>query len=161
MIDLGGGDTTLRRLADELPDLAKMADESGVAIVILYFIGPQLEDLAPIAAMAQRAFKPQASAIVMNEAAVDVGMTREQAFGPVSRHALIADAFSGGAVPVWMPRLLVADKIELRRAHFVEARDGARGADGAAILGPFDRSRVRSWLEAMDRQFSGIRTWLP
>lgn len=161
VIDLGGGDTTLRRLADELPDLAKHADANGVAIVVLYFIGPQIDDLSPIASMAQREFRPHATAIIMNEASVQVGMTREQAFAPVSQYPLLRDVFERGAVPVWMPKLLPWEAIELKRAHFIPARDGATAKDGRPILGPFDRSRVRAWLDAMETQWSGIQTWLP
>lgn len=155
VIDLGGGDTTLRRLVDDLPELPQMVQEEGGALALLYHVGPQVDDLAPVAAMEERGFKPKATAIVMNEAAIEPGLTRDEAFARLHRHSVFRGAIGRGAVPVWMPRLLVADAIEARRAHFLEARDGKAG------LGPFDRSRVRHWLTAMDRQFAGIRTWLP
>lgn len=155
LVDLGGGDTTLRRLVDELPDLPAMAQEQGAAIAMLYFTGPQVDDLSPIAAMEDRGFQPAATAIVMNEASVDPGLTREQAFARVQRHSVYRAAIERGVVPVWLPRLLVVDAIEAKRAHFLAARDGAAG------LGPFDRSRVRSWLATMEAQFAGIRSWLP
>ena len=154
-IDLGGGDTTLRRLVDELPDLPSMVEEEGAAVALLYHVGPQIDDLAPVAAMEERGFKPRATAIVMNEAAIEPGLTREQGFARMQRQNVFKAAIERGAVPVWMPRLLVADAIEAKRAHFLEARDGKAG------IGPFDRSRVRHWLAAMERQFAGIRTWLP
>ena len=161
VVDLGGGDTTLRRLVDELPDLSSMAAEEGSALVTFYHVGPQVDDLSPIATMEARGFQPEATAIVMNEASIDPGLTREQAFARVHKHSVFREAISRGAVPVWMPRLLVADAIEARRLHFVPTRDGLPGKDGQPAMGAFDRSRVRSWLVSMDQQYGGVRTWLP
>lgn len=159
-IDLGGGDTTLRRLVAELPNLVSMLTEEGIAPVLLYMVGPQVDDLSPIATMAERGFHPEATAIVMNEAAVEPGLSRDAAFARIHRHSVFRDALIRGAVPIYMPRLLVAEAIEARRMHFIDARDGGTGT-GKAPLGAFDRARVRNWLEAMDRQFAGIRSWMP
>ena len=161
VVDLGGGDTTLRRLVDELPELAQMAVEEGSALVMFYHVGPQVDDLSPMATMEERGFQPEATAIVMNEAGVDPGLTREQAFARIHKHRVFREALGRGAVPVWMPRLLVADAIEARRLHFLPTRDGATGPDGKPALGAFDRARLRSWLNAMEAQFAGVRTWLP
>ena len=161
VVDLGGGDTTLRRLVDELPDLAQMAADEGSALVMFYHVGPQVDDLSPLATMEERGFQPEATAIVMNEAGIDPGLTREQAFARIHKHRVFRAAVERGAVPVWMPRLLVADAIEARRLHFLPTRDGATGPDGKPALGAFDRARLRSWLAAMDEQFAGVRTWLP
>ena len=161
VVDLGGGDTTLRRLVDELPDLSSMAAEEGSALVTFYHVGPQVDDLSPIATMEARGFQPEATAIVMNEASIDPGLTREQAFARVHKHSVFREAIGRGTVPVWMPRLFVADAIEARRLHFVPTRDGVAGKDGQPAMGAFDRSRVRSWLASMDEQYGGVRTWLP
>jgi len=155
VIDLGGGDTVLRRLVDELPELPGMVAEQGAALALMYFAGPQVDDLSPIGAMLDRGFQPEATAIVLNEALVEPGQTREQAFARVHKHSVFRASLARGAVPVWMPRLLVADAIEARRCGFLDAQDGKAG------LGPFDRARVRSWLEAMTVNFGGVRTWLP
>jgi hypothetical protein len=161
VVDLGGGDTTLRRLVDELPDLVQMAADEGSALAMFYHVGPQVDDLSPIATMEERGFQPEATAIVMNEAGIDPGLTREQAFARIHKHRVFRTAVERGAVPVWMPRLLVADAIEARRLHFLPTRDGATGPDGKPALGAFDRARLRSWLAAMDEQFAGVRTWFP
>jgi len=161
VVDLGGGDTTLPRLVDELPELTQMASDEGSAVVMFYHLGPQVDDLSPVATMEERGFQPEATAIVMNEAGVDPGLTREQAFARIHKHRVFRAVVERGAVPVCMPRLLVADAIEARRLHFLPARDGAIGPDGKPALGAFDRARVRSWLTAMDEQFAGVRTWLP
>lgn len=161
VVDLGGGDLNLRRLVDELPGLADTMVAEGVAPVLFYHVGSQVDDLSPVATMEGRGFQPEATAIVMNEATIEPGLGRVQAFARVKRHSVFRDALARGAVPVYMPKLLVADAIEARRLRFLAARDGAAGEDGKATFGAFDRARVRSWLEAMDRQFAGVRTWLP
>ena len=160
LVDLGGGDTTLRRLAEQLPDLVEMAEAQGFAIVLFYTAGPQEEDLSPLATMEGLGFRPSATAIVLNEAMVDLGDTPLQAFARVLRHSAFLAAVGRGAVPIWMPRLLPAQQVEIRRLHFRDAAAGETG-QGTTPLGPFDRSRVLHWLRAMDANFAGIRTWLP
>ena len=41
IVDLGGGDTTLRTLATEMPGLTSAMEEAGVAPVMLYLLGTQ------------------------------------------------------------------------------------------------------------------------
>ena len=160
LVDLGGGDTTLRRLVEQLPDLVEMAEAQDFAIVLFYTAGPQEEDLSPLATMEGLGFRPTATAIVLNEAMADLGDSPLQAFARVLRHSAFLAAVGRGAVPIWMPRLLPAQQIEIRRLHFRDAAAGEIG-QGTTPLGPFDRSRVLNWLQAMDANFAGIRTWLP
>jgi len=160
LVDLGGGDTTLRRLVEQLPDLVEMAEAQGFAIVLFYTAGPQEEDLSPLATMEGLGFRPTATAIVLNEAMADLGDSPLQAFARVLRHSAFLAAIGRGAVPIWMPRLLPAQQVEIRRLHFRDAAAGENG-QGKTPLGPFDRSRVLNWLQAMDANFAGIRTWLP
>ena len=160
LVDLGGGDTTLRRLVEQLPDLVEMAEAQGFAIVLFYTAGPQEEDLSPLATMEGLGFRPTATAIVLNEAMADLGDSPLQAFARVLRHSAFLAAIGRGAVPIWMPRLLPAQQVEIRRLHFRDAAAGEIG-QGTTPLGPFDRSRVLNWLQAMDANFAGIRTWLP
>lgn len=161
IVDLGGGDLNLRRLVDDLPGLVDMMTADGAAPVLFYHVGPQVDDLSPIATLEGRGFQPEATAIVMNEAAIEPGSGRLQAFARLKRHSVFREALARGVVPVYMPKLLVADAIEARRLRFLDARDGAVDADGKAAFGAFDRARVRHWLDAMERQFAGVRTWLP
>ena len=73
-------------------------------------------------------------------------------------------AVERGAVPIWMPRLDagVAAEIEGKRLRFGQARDGQAPADQpGAILGPFDRSRVRKWMADMAASLVPIRSWIP
>ena len=162
LIDLGGGDTTLRRLIAEMPDLPAMLEDAGVAPVAAYLLGPQPDDLSPLATLEHAAFRPAATVMVLNEGLAEIGGGREEAFARVLRHSVFAAALKRGAVPVWMPRLAPASEIEVRRIHFMQARDGVSRADRRqAPLGPFDRSRVRAWLANMDTELAGIASWMP
>ena len=160
LVDLGGGDTTLRRLVAQLPDLVEMFEAQGFAIVLFYTVGPQEEDLSPLATMQGLGFKPTATTIVLNEAMAEVGDPPLNAFARILRHSAFLAAVKRGAVPIWMPRLLPAQQVEIRRLQFRDAASGEIG-QGKTPLGPFDRSRVLNWLQAMDTNFAGIKTWLP
>jgi hypothetical protein len=157
MIDLGGGDTTLRTLATEMPGFAQQIEEAGLVPVNFYLAGAQPDDLAPIATLAERDFNPRARAVVLNEATAEVGLSRQQAFMRVVRNRVLLDQLGSGAINLWMPRLHAADAVESRRSTFAAARDGRT----TPPLGIFDRSRVKAWLEAMERQFQGVKSWMP
>lgn len=160
LVDLGGGDTTLRRLVTQLPNLVEMFEAEGFAVVLFYTVGPQEEDLSPLATMEGLGFAPTATAIVLNEALAEVGDPPLNAFARILRHSVFLGAVQRGAVPIWMPKLLPAQQVEIRRLHFRDAAVGAPG-QGKTPLGPFDRARVLHWLQAMDANFAGIKTWLP
>jgi hypothetical protein len=66
IVDLGGGDTTLRTLATEMP-------------------GTQPEDLTPAITLSTRGFATKAQALVLNEVAIDAGVTRSEAFGRLTK----------------------------------------------------------------------------
>ena|SRR5271166_4646343 len=157
VIDLGGGDTTLRTLATEMPGFSQQIEEAGLVPVNFYLTGTQPDDLAPIATLAERGFSPPARAVVLNEFAADVGLSRQQAFMRVCRNRVFLDQLGSGAINLWMARLHAADAVEVRRTTFAAARDG----QSKPPLGLFDRSRVKSWLEAMEKQFQGVRSWMP
>ena len=160
LVDLGGGDTTLRRLAIELPDLVALFEAQGFAVVLFHTVGPQEEDLSPLATLLGLGFKPTASAIILNEALMDVGETRDGAFGRILRHSVFRKVIAEGAVPIFMPRLLAAQPVEIRRLKFHDAAEGKTGRANTP-LGPFDRARIRKWLDTMDANFAGISSWLP
>ena len=160
LVDLGGGDTVLRRLVAQLPDLVPMLEAAGFAVVAVYAVGPQEEDLSPLATLEGLGFQPKATTIVLNEGLVEVGDAPAQAFARVFRHSVFRAAAERGAVPVWMPKLLVASQVETRRLHYGDAAAGQVG-QGTTPLGPFDRARVANWLRQMDANFSGIMSWMP
>jgi hypothetical protein len=159
-LDFGGGDTTLARLLAEVPDLQQMMEGAGVEPVALYPLTPRSSDLTPIAAMAQAGFRPKAAALILNEGRADSTRAPLQEFGQIRRHSVYKSAIAQGAVEIWMPRLYAAKAIEDRRLGFRQAVNGEMPTGGLG-LGPFDRSRTRHWLAAMEEAFAPIASWLP
>jgi hypothetical protein len=156
IIDLGGGDTTLRSLATELPGLASQIETSGMAVAMFHLVGTQPEDLAPATTLAGRGFAPKAQALVFNEFSIDAGVTRERAFSRIFASPAYT-ALARSSTTVWMPRLQAAEAVESRQASFIDARDGKSDPP----LGIFDAARVGNWLEVMERRFAGVRSWIP
>lgn len=162
LIDLGGGDTTLRRLVSEVPDLVATLETAGVAAVAIYMLGPQPDDLAPLATLEAAGFQPAATLLVLNEGLIETPVSREEAFARVLRHSAFKAAAGRGAEVVWMPRLLPAGEIEARRVLFGQAERGVvREGRKQTPLGPFDQARVRAWLRAMRAEFAGVGSWMP
>jgi hypothetical protein len=162
LIDLGGGDTTLRRLVSEVPDLVATLEAAGVAAVAIYMLGPQPDDLAPLATLEAAGFQPAATLLVLNEGLIETPVSREEAFARVLRHSAFKAAAGRGAEVVWMPRLLPAGEIEARRVLFGQAERGAvREGRKQTPLGPFDQARVRAWLRAMRAELAGVGSWMP
>jgi hypothetical protein len=164
MVDLGGGDTSLHKLLSTVPDLCTALDDTGVAAVAVYTLGPRVDDLASLASFEALGFRPTATVLVRNEGLADPMTDREDAFARVLRHSAYKSAVGRGAIEVWMPRLdaAVAQEIEAKRLGFLPARD-AVSPEGRTVapLGPFDRSRVRHWLVTMATEMAPIMTWLP
>ena len=159
-LDFGGGDTTLARLLTEVPDLQQMMESAGVEPVALYPLTPRSSDLAPLAAMAQAGFRPKATALILNEGRADSTRPPLHEFGQIRRHSVYKSAIAKGAVEIWMPRLYAAKAIEDRRISFRQAVNGEM-PESSLGLGPFDRSRTRHWLAAMEDAFAPIASWLP
>jgi hypothetical protein len=157
LVDLGGGDTTLRSIAAEMPDFDTMIEEAGLAVAMFCLVGPHPEDLTPIATLSERGFNPRARAIVLNEGTAPIGRSRGEAFARVTGTTLFKTAIENGTIALWMPRLHAAEAIEARHCGFREGRDGKTELP----LGLFDRTRVRHWLNGMDARFAGVRSWLP
>lgn len=157
VIDLGGGDTTLRSIATEMPGFDALIEEAGFGVAMFYMVGPHPEDLTPIATLSEREFRPRARAVVLNEGTTAIGQSREEAFARVTGTDTFRNSAKDGATVLWMPRLHAAEAIEARRCGFREGRDG----QSTPPLGLFDRSRVRHWLNAMDQRFAGVRSWMP
>lgn len=157
LIDLGGGDTALVQLAGEVPDMPDMVHETGAELVVAYLLGPQPDDLSPLATLRNRGFSPAATILILNEGLLGVGVDLETGFASVQGHSVFRAAVDAGAMVVRFPRLIPAAEIEKRRISFIEARD----ALVPPALGPFDRARIRQWLDRMDYEFAPIATWLP
>jgi len=152
IIDLGGGDATLRRLVDTMPGLVELVEEAGSSLVLLYFLGPQEDDLSPMVALEGRGFKPAATGLVLNEGVTELGSDPARALARVRKHSAFQAALTRGAIPVRMPRLQNATAVETKRVHFSEA---------AKTFGPFERVRVKAWLQDMETSWAGVQSWLP
>jgi hypothetical protein len=160
-VDFGGGDTSLLQLVAGA-DIVSTLEEGGVSPVAMYVVSPRVDDLSILATLERSGFQPQATAIVLNEGRQDPTRSREESFAALTRHSVFKAAVARGAVPIWMPRLIPAAEIELRRIQFSTARDGVVPEGKKFIpLGPFDRSRVRQWLDAMAKSFDPVKSWLP
>lgn len=157
LIDLGGGDTALVQLADEVPNMAELVHDAGTELVVAYLLGLQPDDLSPLATLRNRGFSPAATVLVLNEGLLGPGADPETGFAGVQGHSVFRTAVAAGAAVVRFPRLIPAAEIEKRRISFIEARD----ALVQPALGPFDRARIRQWLDHMDYEFAPIATWLP
>jgi hypothetical protein len=156
IIDLGGGDTTLRSLASEMPGLAEHIEASGLSPVMFHLIGTQPEDLEPATTLTMRGFTPKAQALVFNEFSIDPGLTRDRAFGRIIGSPSYG-TLTNASLLLWMPRLASADAVESRQCTYLAARDGSVDPP----LGVFEAARVRAWLNIMDHRFSGVRSWIP
>lgn len=165
LVDLGGGDTALHKLLSSVPTLATDLEDGGVAPVAVYTLGPRVDDLSALASFEALGFKPAATVLVRNEGLADPTVPREDAFARVLRHSAYRAAVDRGATAVWMPALAPNDlvqEIEGKRISFAQARDATSPAGrGVAPLAPFDRSRVRKWIDAMAREMAPIASWLP
>jgi hypothetical protein len=164
MVDLGGGDTALHRLASTIPDLLATIDAGGVSPVAVYTLSTRTDDLATVGTFERIGFQPAATALVLNCGMADPTVDRETAFARVRRHSVYRAAIERGAVEVWMPWMdrSVAEAIENKGVSFTAARDAISPPDRkVAPMGLFDRARVRLWLDAMDRALAPLATWIP
>jgi hypothetical protein len=80
-----------------MPGLTEQIEAAGLSPVMFHLLGTQPEDLAPPVTLSARGFTPKAQALVFNEYAIELGLTRERAFGP----------------HYWIPLLQPARQIEL------------------------------------------------
>jgi hypothetical protein len=164
LLDMGGGDLSMGRLLEDVPDLTASLEQAGVQPVAFYTLSPRVDDLGVLAGYEAQGFQPRATALILNAGLADPTLPREEAFGRVLRHSAFRAVVDRGAVPIWMPRLDagVAAEIEGKRLRFGQARDGQAPADQpAAVLGPFDRSRVRKWMADMAVALAPIHSWIP
>ena len=149
VMDLGGGDTSLGLLLQEIPHLADVLSEGGLEPVALHVIGGNIDDLTPLAMMERAGFQPRATAIIANEA-----HGRRGQFDSVLPHPEVRAALDRGAVQLWMPPLAAAVA-----KNFDEA--GWRFHDANAKTGPFAAAAVNAWLKRMAEELAPIASWMP
>jgi hypothetical protein len=160
LLDLGGGDLTLKRLAAEL-DLVPFLSGSGIDVVAAHLIGPDLDDLAYLQSLEdQGTFAPERTMLVLNEGLVSGNRSERIAFEPITNHEVFRAVVTRGAKVVRMPRLGCLHEVELRRVLFADAAAGKTGRD-LPPLNPVNRQRVTMWLREMATAFAPVEDWLP
>ena len=146
MLDIGGGDTPLARLVQDVPVVATLEGE-GVRVVLVHVIGPELADLDYLERFAEdELLAPEATLIVMNSGLVLSGRSNEVAFSQILDQPAIARAVRKGARIVTMPRLNCMSQVTDRGMMFEDAMNGL-AKPGGKPLSLFDKVRVRQWWE--------------
>lgn len=144
MLDIGGGETPLARLVDEVPIVATLEDE-GVRVVLVHVIGPELADLDYLEGfIAENRFAPEATVLVLNKGLVLTGRSEGVAFAEVKKHRAFVLAISRGAIIATMPKLPCMSAVTDRGLTFEEAMRGVE-KKGQRRLSLFDKQRVVHW----------------
>jgi len=163
VLDVGGGDTPLARLVEELP-IAQSLEAEGIRVVLAHVLGPETADLDYLANfLADERFAPDATLLVMNEGLVLTGRSPELAFADVMKHPAFKAAIEKGAQAVRFPRLACMAEVTDRGLTFVEAMNGG-SKNGKSGLNIFDKQRVRRWWTFEVRPFfqdAVPSLWLP
>jgi hypothetical protein len=162
MLDVGGGDTPLSRLVEDVP-VATTLEELGVRVVVVHVLGPDVADLDYLDRFERNdLFAPEAVLIVENGGLVLTGRSQEFAFASLNEHASMSRVIRKGARVLVMPRLPCMSEVTDRGLAFADAMNGKAGTDGKSIS-VFDRARVRKWWTAeVPEMFARIPAdWLP
>lgn len=160
MLDLGGGDLMLKRIAREV-GLVSFLESQKIQPVAVHLLGPDRDDLAYLRDVeADDLFAPRATILVLNEALVPSNRSVRTAFQPVIEHPIFLAALARGARPVWMPRLVPAHEVDARRITFAAAETGGV-TEGQPPIGPFNRQLIANWRRVMETNFASVAEWLP
>lgn len=164
LADMGGGDTSWVSLLRTAPNLTGDMHDAGVALVAAYFFSTAPDDPALMGADVRAGFAPPATALVLNMNLVD----GPGAYDAVRAHPDYRAALDRGAVEIVVPRLepqRLANRIESRRFHFFQARDGIvpDGSPHKPIDAGMERTIIRAWLESMEDETKPLLDagWLP
>ena len=160
MLDLGGGDLLLKRLAREI-GLVSFLESHDVQPVAIHLLGPDRDDLAYLHDLeTDQLFAPEATLLVLNEALLPAGRSVKAAFGAVLDNPIFEGAIARGAKSVWMPRLVPAHEVDDRRLTFAAA-EASQVKDGQAPIGPWNRQLIANWRRTMEANFAPVAAWLP
>ena len=161
VIDLGGGDLVLKRLARKHRGLVRYLEACSIRGVAAYVFGPDRDDLAYLRDLEEGGlFAPQATILVLNEALVPPNSSTLRLFEPLMNDPIFLRATERGAIPVFMPRLDPARELDNRRLGFFAAEAGQMG-QGHTRIGPWNRSLIRVWREIMEENHRPVARRLP
>ncbi|MBB4200890.1 hypothetical protein CCR94_00985 [Rhodoblastus sphagnicola] len=158
VLDVGGGDTPLARLVEELP-VAEMLESVGVRVVLVHVVGPETADLDYLEHYSSNdLFVSQHTLVVTNGGLVLSGRSSKAAFEPLMKHRAIRRVLSNSGQVVEFPRLACMSEVTDRGLTFKEVL-----AEVNPPLGMFDTARVRKWwAKDLPVMFSEIPAdWLP
>lgn len=144
VLDIGGGDTPLARLVEEVP-IVRTLERRGIRVVLVHVLGPELADLDYLERfMSERLLAPEATLVVLNDGLVLSGRSAGFAFANVRQHPALIEAAQSRAKTVLMPRLACMSHVTDRKLSFADAMDSG-GAPGPDPLSFFDQERVAQW----------------
>jgi len=162
ILDIGGGDTPLARLVEDVP-VAEMLEGAGVRVVLAHVVGPETPDLDYLERFSVGGlFVSRHTLVVTNAGLVLSGRSVQAAFAQTMTHPAIRAVLRGGGRIVQMPRLACMSEVTDRGLSFEESMAGV-GVNGQSPLSMFDKARVRKWWEQeLPKMFSAIPAdWLP
>ena len=162
VLDIGGGDTPLARLVEEVP-IVRTMERRGIRVLLVHVLGPEMADLDYLERfLTESLLAPEATLIVLNDGLVLTGRSAHFAFAGVKQHPALIDAVLGGAKVVLMPKLSCMSQVTDRVLTFTDAMNGV-DKPGAAPLSFFDQERVAVWWERdLPAFFASIpELWLP
>lgn len=162
VLDIGGGDTPLARLVEEVA-IVRTLERRGIRVLLVHVVGPEMADLDYLERfLAQNLFTAEATLIVLNDGLVLTGRSANFAFSRVKEHPALIDAAVNGAKVVLMPKLACMSQVTDRGLTFAEAMNGV-SKPGTQPLSFFDQERVATWWENELPVFYGRipRLWLP
>jgi hypothetical protein len=161
-LDVGGGDTALSRLVQEIP-IVQTLERQGIRVVLAHVIGPEQADVDYLRHFtAHQLFAPEATLIVLNAGLIMSGRSAAHAFGAIRRHPVVTAAIDQGAHLVMMPPLSCMSQVTDRGLTFSEAAEGVIKGDRPR-LSFFDQERVAIWWQKAVPVFiaSIPPLWLP
>lgn len=161
VLDMGGGDLTLKALAREM-ELLPWLTALGIDLVPVHVIGPSSDDVAYLQSVEEDGLlAAPCTALVLNEGVVPIGRSPHAAFSEsVQAHPIFAATVGRGARIVAMPRLEPAPELEERGIPFGRAAQGL-APPGAVPLGPWKAQQTVLWLRRMEERFASVAEWLP
>ena len=161
-LDIGGGETPLSRLIEELP-IVQLLEQQGVRVVVAHVVGPERADLDYLAHFAgHQLLAPEATLIILNAGLVMSGRSANSAFTAIREHPVVQEAVLEGAKLAMLPLLSCMALVTDRGLSFADAAAGV-ATMGQAPLSFFDQARVGIWWEReLPTFFAAIPPlWLP
>ena len=162
VLDIGGGDTPLARLVEEVP-IVRTLERRGIRVLLVHVVGAEMADLDYLERfLAENLLAPEATLIVLNDGLVLTGRSANFAFANVREHPALISAMMRGAEVVLMPKLACMSQVTDRGLTFADAMNGVN-KPGAVPLSFFDQERVAMWWERdLPAFFATIPPlWLP